>query len=230
MKTLALILWLTGTFGIFVVSANRATEVNRDRVVLVSPPPLSEFDLPTVNILTLGYKNLYDDFVNIWLLQILANPLVKSEEASQVNDVVLKVARLRPKIESLYMLSCFVIALDLKHPEYCEAIILHGLNAFPNSWRLPMTQGFIYAFKLNDPVKAAAFYDLASSRPQSPPYVAGLAKKLLNQEPIAGEEVQEALNLMLNVPGGSRFAEFLSKNAQYRTEQDKDSHYEQPAN
>jgi hypothetical protein len=222
MKSIAITLWFLGAVGLFTVATNKAHEANAGRQNSITAPPLSGFEDGVIKILTLGQKNLYDDFVTIWLIQILGDKSIKAENAEAVNRTVLQVTRLKPKSESIYMLSCFVLALDFNRPEFCEKIILDGLNAFPNSWRLPMTQGFMYAFKLNNPLKGAAFYDLASSRPDSPAYVASFAKKLLNKEPVEKAEIKEALEVMLKVPGGSRFTEFLNQSIKNRTEQNKE--------
>jgi hypothetical protein len=222
MKTIAITLWMLGVAGHFTIAANKAYDANRNRITFLAPPPLSGFKEPIINILTLGQKNLYDDFIDIWLVQILADPKAKTANIDELNKTILQVTDLHPKIESIYMLSCFILGIDLNRPDFCEKIILNGLNAFPNSWRLPMTQGFMYGFKLNDPVKAAAFYDLASSRQESPPYVASLAKKMLNKEPLTEGDAKEALEVMLKVPGGSRFTEFLEQNTKNRMEPNKE--------
>jgi hypothetical protein len=210
---LATLLIGAAAFGVK-FGADRSFELNRGRIKLVTPPPLSSLDRKIIDIVTLGQRALYDDFMNVWMIQILGDPAVKSENADAIAKTVYQVTRLKPKVESMYMLPCFILGLDFNRPELCERMIIDGLAAFPESWRLPMTQGFMFAFKLNDPAKAAGFYSLAASRPQSPPYVGSLAKKLLNKESVSQEDVNTALELMFKVPGGSRFESFMMQNRQ----------------
>jgi hypothetical protein len=72
-----------------------------------------------------------------------------------------------------------------------------------------MTQGFMASFVAKDDLKAAAFYELAASRPKSPEYVGKLAKRLTARGYADGEDLTETVRLMSEVPGGSRIIEIL---------------------
>lgn len=177
---------------------------------LVAAPPLAQLDTARLNMLMLGHRGLYDDFVAVWAIQFLAEPsLTKIATAESVNNAIRAITRHQVRLESLYLISCFVLALDFNRPEYCEGISVDGLKAFPNSWRIPMTQGFIAAFKQNDNLKAASFLEIAASRPNSPPYVAKVAQKLALKSSASGEDLNETLNMLREVPGGTRIIEVL---------------------
>ncbi|MEZ4743734.1 MAG: hypothetical protein R3B45_15035 [Bdellovibrionota bacterium] len=218
MKKILLAIWIVLVISLFYLSSKKSYQVSKSHYSILDAPPFSQLTSASLDILTIGHRGLYDDFINIWLLQILADKSLPTLDVKQLNQTILQVTRLHPKIEAIYMIACFSMALDLKHPQFCEEIILDGLKAFPQSWRLPMTQGFVYLNLLKLPAKASAFYNLASSRKDSPPYVASLAKKLINREEITPEETQQALDLMLKVPGGSKFADFLNTNMKRHNE------------
>ena len=173
-------------------------------------PPLSSWSNRVVNIVTFGHRGLYDDFITIWAVQFLADKdLAKYAGVDRVYASIKSVTRLHPKLESLYVLSCFVLSLDFNHSELCESISRDGLVAFPESWRIPMTQGFIESFKLKNDLQAAVYYGLASSRPSSPPWVADLAKRLAGRGAATGQDMEATLQMLKEIPGGTRVLELL---------------------
>ena len=194
--------------GFLSVNKIRPRETARQ---VVTAPPLSSLHPLLLELSILGQKNLYDDFMHIWMLQSLADDQLVKSQPEQVEKAILQVAKHSPKIETFYMLSCIVI-FESADPRSCEPLIISGLKAFPNSWRLPMMLAYVYHFKLNDYAKAAAMFGLASSRQNSPEYVARLAKKLINRENLSEEEIQGAFDMMLQVPGGrSHFNDILQQ-------------------
>jgi hypothetical protein len=141
-----------------------------------------------LNTVTLGYRGLYDDFADIWLLQTLGEKNVKRFDPQQLITAIRSVTRHGPKLESLYLLSCFVLTFELGKPEECQAISVDGMKALPASWRIPMTQGYVTTFVLNDPAAGALYYQLAGSLQGAPPYLASLAAKLAAHGEFSDEE------------------------------------------
>jgi hypothetical protein len=167
-------------------------------------------DPKILDTLMLGHGALYDDFAMIWSIQILADPNLKSTTtADELSDNLLTILKHQPKIEGIYLLACYVLGLDFQRGDLCDKISVQGLQAFPDSWRIPMTQGFMASFVAKDDLKAAAFYELAASRPKSPEYVGKLAKRLTARGYADGEDLTETVRLMSEVPGGSRIIEIL---------------------
>lgn len=173
-------------------------------------PPLTELSPTVIPIVTLNQQAIFEDVIHLWLMQALLHPDAPrhAEKLAAVIDATLKH---RPKIESLYMLACFVALKDLDRPRLCQNITLAGLEVFPDSWRLPMTQGFVHAFVLNEPLQAANFYLLASTRPKSPPYVANVARKLAERENVTEEDRRRSLELMIGGGQQERFHMFLER-------------------
>lgn len=175
---------------------------------LFQAPPLAGLKTSLVNFLLLGQKPVYDDFISIWLLQALVDSR-KEKDADGMLGAIRSVIRHEPKIESIYMLSCFVMMDDMQKPEACQEIILAGLRAFPRSWRLPMTQGFVEYYKLKKPAQAASFFMMAASRQDSPPYVQKVANKLLMTNEISDADLQESLELLSNSGGSDSLRKML---------------------
>lgn len=176
----------------------------------LAAPPLSSWSSRTINATMLGHRGLYDDFISIWLVQLLADNQLKSyASAEKAYKIIESIIRHQPKLESVYLMSCLVLAIDFNRPDLCEPISLQGLKAFPNSWRIPMTQGFVAAFKLGNAAKAASYYAVASTRPNSPEWVQNYAKKLANQGVESGQDLNETIMLLKEVPGGTRLLELM---------------------
>lgn len=177
---------------------------------LVDPPPLTTLDPRLLNIMTLGFRGVYDDLLSIWSIQFLVDPRIKSESPEEVFKSLKLISGHRPKIESIYMLSCFALGLDLERPDLCKDIIIDGMNAMPDSWRLPVTMAFMYAYKLNDIPNAATFYALAASRPDAPEFLKKLSVNMVQNNSISVQEMQESLEKMFDAPGGSKVGTFLN--------------------
>lgn len=176
----------------------------------LAAPPLSLWSNRAINIATLGHRGLYEDFIGIWTLQTLIDQdLKKYASAEQVETLIEATIRQKPHLESLYLLCCFTMALDYDRPQNCEKISVQGLKVFPKSWRILMTQGFVAAFKLGDMAKASAYYTLASQLPEAPPWVASLAGKLAKQGQEKGQDLNETIQLLKEVPDATRLLELI---------------------
>ena len=82
-------------------------------------------------------------------------------------------------------------------------------DLLPESWRIPVTQGFMAAFKLSDPRSAAVYYGLAASRPGAPDFLKDYAAKLAGQNGLSITDLQSTLDRVLNGSVGSKFGDYL---------------------
>lgn len=120
------------------------------------------------------------------------------------------------------MLSCFVLGLDLKRADLCKEVIIDGMKAMPDSWRIPITMGFMYAYQLNDVSNAVIYYSLAASRPDAPDFLKKLSVNMLEKNSISVQELQESLENMFDAPGGSKVGAFLNDLMQKKREKEKE--------
>ncbi len=174
----------------------KARELDRQEA---TAPFLGLYHDSMIDLLLLGHRRLYDDLVYLWLIQYIVEDQTKEENYKKNFQRIKNVVRLSPKIETVYPLSCFVLAYDYKKPQDCHFITVRGLQLFPNSWIIPMTQGYLSGFLLNDPLRASFYYHMASKLPRSPPYVAKLAKKFTKKE-YTEKDRQQVLELMGRFP------------------------------
>jgi hypothetical protein len=81
------------------------------------------------------------------------------------------VTRVDPCFEQAYAFGGLVIAQDAGQPEVGVDLLRRGMAFLPESWRLPFEVGFVYYVEMGDPKRAARYFELASTLPDSPPYV-----------------------------------------------------------
>lgn len=190
---LVLFTWLAALVYAHVQNSEWLSERNqhRDRIVL---PPFSQIDPRLINIFTFGHRGIYDDFIHIWFNHYLVDEAHLQKHPDDAVDIANILLRLRPMIESSYMLTCIAFLKDLQKPEYCEPIMQTGMRIFPKSFMLPMAQGFILYKELNDPIRAARYYAIAAQTEQAPPHVIRVAEKLLRQQELSDSETDQMLN------------------------------------
>ena len=165
----------------------------------------------------IGHKAIYEDFISIWLLQTLMQEGIK-KEADPLIAQIRSVIRHEPKLETTYMLACFVMLNELKRPEFCQEINLAGLRAFPMSWRLLMTQAYVEYSAMNHPAQAASFFTMAAQRENAPDYVKKAAKKLLETRTLTDEDIKASMGLIAEKEGNSQFRQLLESIQQNKRE------------
>jgi len=162
--------------------------------------PLVNLDTRLLDILTFGHRGLYDDLITIWMLQVVMDPRILSTPPERLLDLLIRVGRHQPQIESFYLLGCFVLAFDLKRPDLCEPILKIGTSAFPTRWRIPVTMGVIAAHYLNDREKAQVYYQIASQRPMVPEYIKATASRLAREKNMDFLPLEQNLEMILGHP------------------------------
>ena len=111
------IVWLVLLGLAMRVVTERISPLARHRHQLVEMVPLARLDTRPLNIITLGYRGLYDDFALLFSLQMLVNSnLAALTTGPQIAYTISQLTRHQPRIESLYMITCFVLTFDLRMP------------------------------------------------------------------------------------------------------------------
>ena len=143
-------------------------------------------------------------------------PRVRPANADDVRKAVVDVTHHLPRIENLYLLSCYVLSFDFKRPEFCEGIIQDGLKVFPNSWRLPLTQGLIEVDQLHNRASGAVYYAMAASRSDAPEFLKSYAAKLVNQSDLSPEEVTRSVDELFGRGASSQVSGILEESIKRR--------------
>ena len=175
-------------------------------------PPLVDLPPEVISIMTMGHPAIYKNFLHVWLLQALTDD-PENPDPDKMWALLKSTLKHRIEAETIYMLSCFVITKPFNRPEKCTDIMKIGFEVFPESYRLHITQGFIYAFVLNKPLQASSHYFLASKNPKAPPHFEKIAIKLANKESITSKDFQDTFQSMLGHGKGLMFQKFLIEHA-----------------
>lgn len=194
-------------------SGSHLREVKPIQGDLYQSPPLIYLKPELIKIITLGHPEIYHHFIKIWLLQALMEIPEEESSPEKMMNLIRLVINHKPKLESIYMLSCFIMSKMYHSPEYCHEIVETGLSLYPKSFRLLVTQGYIYAFLLDKPLQASSYYFMASQKPDAPPHFKKLAIRLANKENISPKDIESTLSIILGRGQSSSFKQFLQDNA-----------------
>lgn len=175
-----------------------------------APPALVELPPQIISIATLGHRHVYQDYINLWLLQVLMDETTPNDV-----DAFLKlthsIIKHEPPVETLYLLSCIVLFEKMKRPDECQRVSLAGLEVFPDSWRIPILQGYVHVFMLKEPAQAAAFFRKAGSVKNKPKWVLSLVERLLKAENLDSDDIQKSIEIMDQFPESASFRGLIKK-------------------
>ena len=137
--------------------------------------------LPSGNVLkimSLGFDEVASDIIYIKMLSYFATHLMSDRTYKWLYHMADLVTTLDPHFRFTYIFAGLILNLEAGQFENARAILLKGKEYFPNDWYFPFSLGLNYFFNKADLITAADYFDLASSLPNSPPYLKGFAKKL----------------------------------------------------
>ena len=198
----------------FIFTSHRAQQGRITSESTVRMPPWINLSPLTISLLTLGFKAAYDDFLAIWIVHYLASPDTSIYDLDSLDNMLQKTAAIRHPLESIYMFSCFTLTM-LKRPRSCETILHTGMEVLPDGWRLPLTMGFVYAFDLDEPRKAAIYYNACSERENAPTYIKNVARKLAKKGGVTLNQLDNSLAEILGISENSKIYKVLKQ--KYKT-------------
>lgn len=206
----------------FWFTATRADEAHKRPESSVVEPPLINLPARTIAMLFLGFKHVYDDFLSIWAIHYLASNDPSVYDTEELDKMLKKIAISRHRRETTYIFSCFVLS-QVGRAESCPYVLGIGMEVLPDSWRIPLTLGFIYTEDLNDPRKAAIYYNACSEREDSPTYIKSVARKLAERGGTTLEELDRSVAEVLGISKDSELYKILKR--KYKNDNDITEEY-----
>ena len=95
MKAIFATIWICILgYGLGLVS-NKTRHYATESYRLVEPAPLSSIEPRILNIITLGFRGVYDDFLSIWTIQFLADARLKNFATDEVFSAIKSTTRQR---------------------------------------------------------------------------------------------------------------------------------------
>ena len=173
-------------------AAGTVDEIRSRKDDIGKHPPFSSLQRPIINVLLLGQKELYDDFIHLWTTQYLVSKEILNKDPKKLEQTLRRIAHLKVRSPYFYQVSCFRFIFDFKTPWLCEEIAKIGMMVAPESWMIPAILGYGY-MEQEDFHLAAQYFTEASTIEGAPPYLAEVGSTLLVKEGVPWEEVLEAL-------------------------------------
>jgi tetratricopeptide (TPR) repeat protein len=126
----------------------------------------------------LGYHHVGADLLWLRLLQVVGNKQNSAVEYEWMYHAVDVITTLDPQYAYAYYAGGVILG-DLAHrTDLSNRLLSKGTEANPTVWNLPFLLGYNYYFLLDDPDKGAEYIMRASSLPDRPAYLPGLATRL----------------------------------------------------
>ena len=185
----ALILWLAlgASLAVWVI-AQRAVDYRRD----TWPEAYPLLFLPSgqyLKVSSLGFSVLLADVIYLWSIQYYGYH--RTEEGRNylwhIYDVV---TELDPHFIDAYLLGALIMANDMADSDLAIELLEKGMEHNPDDWILPLDAGFYAYMNLEDPERAAAFFDRARAIPGAPPQIARLHAHMYEQAGDLGQSLQ----------------------------------------
>ncbi len=184
-----LILWLAfgASLAVWVIG-QRAVDYRRD----TWPEAYPLLFLPSgqyLKVSSLGFSVLLADVIYLWSIQYYGYH--RTEEGRNylwhIYDVV---TELDPHFIDAYLLGALIMASDMADPDLAIELLEKGMEHNPDDWILPLDAGFYAYMNLEDPDRAAAFFDRARAIPGAPPQIARLHAHMYAEAGDLGQSLQ----------------------------------------
>lgn len=200
-----------------------------DRSVELSYLPKGKY----LKVAVLGYRHIAADL--IWLKAVQYFGDLKQTTggfrwAYHATDVV---TDLDPEFVLAYQAGGTVLGVWSGLMDESIALLMKGMKHNPNDWRFPFLIGYDYFYELCDPANGAKYFQMASTLPGAPAYLARLAARLSVEagDPdaameflarfsgqVADQRVKEALDLRMKEVVVERDVRYLDQAVnQFRT-------------
>ena len=129
-------------------------------------------------VVALGFSDFAEEILFFNLLADLGEKKISIEKKQKLTEKITVFSSLSPRIEVFYTLSCFVLLFDFDDEDRCLKILENGKKTLSTSWRIPLSEGYVYAFHLGRQEEAAKAYREASQKTGAPSYLFSLSEKL----------------------------------------------------
>ena len=128
-----------------------------------------------------GFRNVLADVVWLQAVQVAGNRKLTPSEYDHLYFLLNVEADLDPKFEIPYLFGGLVLGESPKHGREALRVFERGKVTHPTDWRFPFYMGFTHYFSLGDAVAGGEAMAESARLPGSPPYLPGLASRMLSE-------------------------------------------------
>ncbi|MBI5905574.1 MAG: hypothetical protein HZB86_08505 [Deltaproteobacteria bacterium] len=147
--------------------------------------------------LSFGFRNVLADVTWLEAIQVVGSPEMAPADYDRLFDLLTITANFDAKFQVPYFLGGLVLGESPAHSRKALLILERGKRQYPSDWRFPFYIGFTRYFSIGDAVSGGEAMAEAARIPGSPPYLPGLASRML----LEGREPESALALLKAIAG-----------------------------
>lgn len=129
--------------------------------------PSGEFLRP----FTLGFNQILADYFWIKTVSYFADHLMSDRKYPWLYHILNLVTTLDPQFIWPYYFGGIILSLEAQQVEQSNLILMKAMRYHPGVWKFPFFLGFNYWYHSHDPLKAAAYIEIAAKLPGAPPYL-----------------------------------------------------------
>lgn len=169
-----LVLILIGAMGVVaLLQQYRPQERLADKIVFDFNENFTNYSAGTLRAMTFGYSRAAAAL--LWLRFLSQTPprKVEKNQVSWIYRDLDAITEIDPQFYPAYEHGGIFLSVITEDKRGAEQILLKGVSAFPDRWRIRSYLAYHYQFELNEPEKAAEQY-LAGSRLPGAPYLLGV--------------------------------------------------------
>ena len=126
----------------------------------------------------LGYHHVGADILWLRLLQVVGKKQNSVDEYEWMYHALDVITTLDPQYAYAYYVGGNILGDHANRPDLSNRLLEKGTDANPDVWYIPFLLGYNYYFLLGDPAKGAEYIMKASSLPDRPAYLPGLATRM----------------------------------------------------
>lgn len=131
---------------------------------------------PYLRLVALEYKDAVADFLWIKAIHFISDQ--GDKDYGWFYIALDRITDLDPKFSYAYNTGAITLSVLSDNVEWSNALLKKGLKNEPEKWDIPYLLGFNYLYHLKDPLQAACYMKIASTKKNSPPHLASLAASL----------------------------------------------------
>ena len=128
--------------------------------------------------LMIGFDQMAADLLWIKVVGYFGEHYLTDKSYPWLYHILDLTTTLDPYFQIPYEFGGIVLSVEKTDIDQSNALLMKGMQYFPDYWRLPFYLGFNYFFYLKDPEIAAVYISMAASLPGHPPYLPKLAASL----------------------------------------------------
>lgn len=144
------------------------------RAVELSYLPKGEY----LKVAVVGYRQIAADLIWLKAVQNLAGRSQTRKGYLAAYHAVDVLTELDPHFAHAYQFTGTILSVWARLVNESVAILSKGVQHNPTVWELPFFLGYNYYYELKDPGSAARHFQMASSLPGAPKWLAGLAARM----------------------------------------------------